>query len=81
MSTFDYHVLHEVGAGRHAVTRTIARASNWSRPFIEHVDSTRAHAYLDRYLGAPRALRYAGLLPVGIQAHTLNNAKIRHSMA
>ena len=48
MSTFDSHVLQEVGAVLSWVTcRKIAQTSVWPRPFIEHVDTTHAHAYLD----------------------------------
>ena len=49
-STFDSHALQEVGPFYNwvtAVTRMIARASIWPRPFIEHIDTTRARVYLD----------------------------------
>ena len=71
ISTFDCHALREVCAffaGRRAVTRTIARASIWSRPFIEHVDATRAHAYLDTAISsiyAHLAIRRTSLLSAG----------------
>ena len=61
MSTFHSHVQQDVGvilSCVNAVMQTIAQARIWPRPFIEHIETTRAHAYLDTaisiYIGAPR---------------------------
>ena len=60
-------------AGRYAVMRMITQTSIWPHPFLEHVNTTRAHVYLDTVISiqAQLAIRRtlllsAGFLPVGM---------------